>query len=67
MTQDELTHTITIEVTGRYPHGLAQSAMVRISGSGDLDHMLETFRAALVAAGFSSGMAERLDVLGEAA
>ena len=61
MTTDELTHTVTITVTGNYPHGSKQQASVSMSGDGGLDHMLDAFRAALVAAGFSTDTAAKLD------
>lgn len=55
---DGLTHTVTITVTGNYPHGSKQHASVTMAGDGGLDHMLDIFRAALVAAGFSTRTAE---------
>ncbi len=58
---DELTHTITIAVTGNYPHGQKQHSSVTVSGDGSLDHMLDAFKAALVAAGFSPETAAKLD------
>lgn len=61
---NELTHTVTIEVRGKYPHGAGmQHASVTLAGSGNLDHMLDAFKAALVAAGFSTETAARLDVV----
>ena len=61
---DEITHIITVTVTGRYMHGKEQEhAQVRIGGNGDLDHFIETFRSALVASGFGD-MAENLRMLG---
>ena len=56
------THTITVAVDGRYPHGGTQRATVVVAGDGGLDHMLDTFRAALMAAGYSARIAESLDV-----
>lgn len=58
---DELTHTVTVTVNGKYPHGEKQHASVTMSGDGGLDHMLSAFRAALVAAGFSTDTAAKLD------
>lgn len=58
----ELSHVITVTVVGRYPHGEKQHASVTVAGDGSLDHMLDTFKASLVAAGFSAATAERLDV-----
>lgn len=57
---DELTHTVTITVTGNYPHGGKQHASVTMAGDGGLEHMLDIFRAALVAAGFSTKTVESL-------
>jgi len=60
---DDMTHTVTITVTGNYPHGAKQHASVSMSGDGGLDHMIETFKASLVAAGFSMETAAKLDAL----
>lgn len=59
---DELTHTVTVSIIGRYPHGERQHAEVMVAGSGDLAHMLDTFRAALVAAGFTAETASCLTI-----
>lgn len=56
-----LSHTITITVSGNYPHGEKQHASVTVGGNGDLDHMFEAFKAALVAAGFALETAKKLD------
>ena len=61
---DNLTHTIKIEVTGRYPHGARQHCSVEMSGAGDLEHFLDAFRAGLVAAGFTIETAGTLEVGG---
>ena len=58
---DELTHSIEITITGNYPHGQRQHAKVALSGDGGLDHMIEAFKAALVATGFSLETAASLD------
>ena len=59
----EPTHTITITVVGKYPHGdNKQHASVTMSGDGNIEHMLNAFRTALVAAGFSVSLAERLRI-----
>jgi hypothetical protein len=58
---DGQTHTVTITVTDHYPHGLKQYASVTIGGDGQLDHMFEAFKAALVAAGFALETAKKLD------
>ena len=60
---DELTHKVEITISGNYPHGNKQHAMVSLSGNGGLDHMIEAFKAALIAAGFSIGTAKKLDEL----
>lgn len=57
---DNLTHTVSISVDGRYAHGQQQHCAVTISGDGSLDHMLEAFTAALVAAGFAAETAAKL-------
>jgi len=58
---DELLHKVEITVSGNYTHGQKQHAMVSISGNGDLNHMIESFKAALIAAGFALGTAAKLD------
>lgn len=58
---NEPTHKIEITISGNYPHGSKQHAMVSLSGDGGLDHMIEAFKAALVAAGFSMDTAKKLD------
>jgi hypothetical protein len=63
MTVPKHSHTVHVLVCGSYPHGQQQHVSLEISGDGGLDHMLDTFRAALVAAGFSTEVASRLDIL----
>lgn len=58
---DDMTHTVTITVTGNYPHGHKQQSQVMISGDGGLVHMMEAFKSALIAAGFSLDIAKMLD------
>lgn len=59
---DELTHVISITITGRYPHGREhEQAHVRMAGTCDTDHFIEVFKAAMVAAGFSTQTAAKLD------
>lgn len=50
---DELTHKIEITITGNYPHGAKQHASVSVSGTGDIEHFEQAFRAAMTAAGFT--------------
>ena len=64
---DELTHTITITISGNYPHGNKQHASVSMGGDGGIEHMLDAYRAALVAAGFSVELAKRLELSDDAA
>ena len=58
---DELTHKVEITITGNYPHGQKQHARVEIAGDGGLDHMIEAYKSALVAAGFALETAAALD------
>lgn len=58
---DELTHSIEVTITGNYPHGQKQHVKVQMAGDGGLDHMIEAFKASLVAAGFSLETAASLD------
>jgi len=45
-------HKVSIIITGTYPHGQNQHISVAIDGDGSVSHMLSSFRAAMVAAGF---------------
>lgn len=58
-----LTHKVEITIIGNYLHGARQHASVSISGDGSIDHMIEAFKAALVAAGFAMDTARKLDEL----
>lgn len=60
-----MTHTISIRTDYRYRHGDTEkrTASVTVDGDGDLDHYIETFRAALVAAGFALATAAQLDLV----
>lgn len=60
---DELTHSIEITIIGNYPHGHKQHASITLAGNGDLDHMIEAFKAALIAAGFSLDVVRKLEEL----
>lgn len=62
MSDDDLTHRITITVHGRYPHGEQEHATVTLAGDGSLDHFVDAFRAALVAGGVSASIAALLDM-----
>lgn len=54
------THTVTITVEHRSHHAGPDSASVTITGDGSIEHMLDAFQAALVAAGFAPDTAARL-------
>lgn len=63
MTDDDLTHRITITVHGLYPYGKEHAyASVTMAGDGSLDHFVDAFRAALVASGVSASTAALLDM-----
>lgn len=59
---DDLTHTIEITIHGNYPHGVKQHSSVSISGDGGIDHMIDAFKAALIAAGFTDKTVQRIFV-----
>lgn len=63
--QDRMTnHIITIDYTSRCEHTTSQPrAQVMAAGDGGIDHWLETVRAAMVAAGFSTATARRVVLL----
>ena len=58
---DELTHTIEISVYGNYPAGKKLQATVTMAGAGDMEHMLDAFKAALLASGFTTKVVADLD------
>ena len=60
---EDMTHKVEITISGNYPHGNKEHASVSITGDGSLDHMLEAFKASLIAAGFSIHVAKALDGL----
>lgn len=64
----DATHTITVTVAYRYPHGSEPdgSQSVTVTGDGDIGHFLTAFQAALVASGFAADTAGRLAVMGGA-
>ena len=56
------THTITINVVARYPHGsMPQSGTAEITrtGDGSIEWFVDSFRACLVANGYSGALADR--------
>jgi hypothetical protein len=55
----EQTHRITITVESRYQHGTNQVVSVAIDGDGCIDHFIQAFQSALVAAGFAPVTAAR--------
>lgn len=59
-------HTVAVTITASTVHTGNQMVSVSVDGSGDIDHMVETFRAALVAAGFTCATAATLDYSADA-
>lgn len=55
-------HTVTVTIRGNTTHSGKQVALVEIGGDGSLDHILDAFKAALVAAGFSTVTAGKLEI-----
>lgn len=55
---EKLTHKVEITISGNNP---LQHATVSIDGDGGIEHMIEAFKAALVAAGFAIDTAKKLD------
>ena len=63
---DYYTHSISITLTERYPHGKqVEQAAVTLHGDGGLEWYVDAFRTALVAAGFVTDTAKRLKVSDE--
>lgn len=56
---DELTHTVTVEVHGNYVRGPKTHCRVSIGGDGGIEHMVDAFAAALLAAGFTVETVEK--------
>ncbi len=63
--KNELTHRVVIEVYADYPSGEKLQSIVTVCGDGGLDHMLDSFRASLVASSFSAGIASQLVIADE--
>jgi hypothetical protein len=59
---DDFTHTVSITVSGNYAHGPKTHSSVIVSGDGGIDHMLDAFKAILVASGYSADTANRLGI-----
>lgn len=60
------THTITINVVAKYPHGMADESgtnSVAMTGDGTIEWMLDCFRACLVANGYSGALSDRLQLV----
>jgi hypothetical protein len=57
-----MNHTIEVSISSDHGDGVRHMSRLSVCGDGSLDHALDTFRAALVAAGFAASVAERLDV-----
>ena len=56
------THTVKIEVIGKYTHGGNTRSYIEVGGDGGIEHMLQSFRTSLVAAGFHEDTAKNLVV-----
>lgn len=56
-------HEVAIRISGKYPAGTKQHAMIVLAGDGGLEHMIEAFKTALLAAGFSMDTVKKLDEL----
>lgn len=56
-----LTHKIEITISGVYQSGERKHANICLYGDGNLDHMIEAFKMALIAGGFSLETAKKLD------
>lgn len=65
MTGIEHTHSIEIIVKHRFGDREVVAASVLVAGYGDIDHMIDTFQTALVAAGFAPETAAKLGVRDE--
>ena len=58
----EKNYTVTVTIMGNDPESGKQDVAVEVSGDGSLDHILDTFRAALVAASFSTVTAGKFGI-----
>lgn len=57
------THVVSVTIKGRDPHGPQEHSGVTVEGDGSIDHILQAFAAALVAAGFATDTAAKLVTL----
>jgi hypothetical protein len=49
-----MNHTIEVSISSDHGDGVRHLSRVSVCGDGSLDHALDTFREALVAAGFAA-------------
>lgn len=57
-------HILTIEASGHYIHGdPVQRVRITAHGDGGIEHWLDTFKAALVAAGYAMDTAKRVQLV----
>ncbi len=63
MSEIEYSHTVQIIVRHRYGAREVVAADLLVAGDGSIDHMVDSFQAALVAAGFSTDTAGRLNLV----
>ncbi len=54
------THTIEVSLSATNALGPDQECALRVAGDGDIEHWVDTFRAALVMAGFHPDIAKSL-------
>ena len=61
----DIQHSHTVQIIVRHRYGARESvaADLLVAGDGSIDHMVDSFQAALVAAGFSTDTAGRLSLV----
>ena len=59
----DLTYKVEITISGNYPEESQRYVMVSCSGDGGLVHMIDVFKAALIAAGFETKIVKKLNKL----
>jgi hypothetical protein len=56
-------HTVTVMLAGKAQHVAGAGGSVTVAGDGSMQHVLQAFRAGLLAAGFSAADAARLGLM----
>lgn len=62
---DYNTHSIEIKLKGNYPSGLEEQVKLKVLGDGSIQYFMDTFKAFMISAGFSSDVVEQIAICEE--